>query len=102
MLNQLKSEITCFERNRFNNLFEARAALHFHRQEIHDFLECCMTTLNWKQEGVLADNKCDTLDNHLVALGLLLFRMTGPYWRLLGQSLYFYTFVVMMQQFLQR
>ena len=64
-----------------------------------------MTGLNWKQDGILADLSCDVLDNHLIALGLMYFRLTQPYWQLLGQDvryLEFYAYVVMMKQFLER
>lgn len=102
---QRHSKITSFKANRFNNLFEASAALHFHQSEITTFFDTCMTDLNWKQEGLLLDSQSNVIDNHLVALGLIFFRFTGPYWRLLGTPLHhldFYTHVKTMKEFLER
>ena len=102
---QRHSKITSFKANRFNNLFEASAALHFHQSEITTFFDTCMTDLNWKQEGLLLDSQSNVIDNHLVAMGLVFFRFTGPYWRLLGTPLHhldFYTHVKTMKEFLER
>lgn len=62
--NEMKSKHVFFG-FRFNNLFQAAGALHFHRQGLMDFLSNYMASLNWKQEGTLADMQCDILDNHL-------------------------------------
>ena len=54
---------------------------------------------------MLADLHCDGVDNWLVALGILYYRFTGPYWKLLGTDIHyldFYAHVVMMKQFLER
>ena len=105
MLIGCHSTITSFKANRFNNLFQASAALHFHQQDIGTFLDTCMAALNWKQEGILLDSRSTIIDNHLIALGLMYFRLTGPYWRLLGKSIHvldFYKHVEQMTQFLKR
>ena len=106
MMQERKSVISSFKSNRFNNMFEAGAALHYHREEIIDFLQSHVEKPNWKQQGVLEDMKCDQIDNILVALGLLYFRLTGPYWRLLQkpdlQVVTFYTYTVMMVNFIER
>ena len=104
-ISKRKSEITSFKANRFNNLFQASAALHYHRDDIASFLDTYGLDLNWKQEGILLDSQSDAIDNHLVALGLLFFRLTGPYWILLGKPLHhldFYRHVVDMKAFLER
>ena len=41
---------------------------------------------------MLADCKSEEIDCHLVALGLLYFRVTGPYWSLLGTALHYLDF----------
>ena len=40
---QRRSEITSFKANRFNNIFEASAALHFLQSDITTLLDTCMT-----------------------------------------------------------
>ena len=100
-----RSRITSFKSNRFNNLFQAAAALHFHRSDISDCLGACLAKQNKKIESVFQDNLCDTVDTQLIALGLLYHRVTGPYWCLLGTDLHylrFYAHVVMLQGHLQR
>ena len=84
VMSEHSSQIMSFQANRFNNLFQASAALHFHQDDISTFFETCMSDLNWKQEGILLDSQSDIIDYHLVALGLMFFRLTGPYWCLLG------------------
>ena len=105
MLYGTQSAISSFKANRFNNMFQAAGALHYHQRDINSFLSTCMADLNWKQEGLLHDSACINIDNHLVALGLLFYRLTGPYWQLLGKGghyLDFFRHVVDMKEFLQR
>ncbi|KAL8599847.1 hypothetical protein ACOMHN_038420 [Nucella lapillus] len=82
-----KSAVTSFHENRFNNLFQAAASVHFHRQEIQDCISNFLAKVNKKIDSVLADNGSDVIDCHIITLGLLYFRITGPYWSLLGKSL---------------
>ena len=71
-----RSRIMSFKSNRFNNLFQAAAALHFHRSDISD---CLGAKENRKIESMFQDNLCDTVDTQLIALGLLYHRVTGPH-----------------------
>ena len=87
-----RSTVTSFRENRFNNLFQAAGSLHFHRQDIQACLGTYLPKLNNKTESVLADCESEEIDCHLVALGLLYFRVTGPYWSLLGTALHYLDF----------
>ena len=49
------SLVTSFKGNRFNNLFEAASALHFHRQHLVEFFTIYMADRNQKLESVLDD-----------------------------------------------
>lgn len=104
LMNNVDCSITSFKANRFNNLFQAAASIHHHQHDIKSFFTD-LSDLNWKQEGILHDSSCTDIDNYLIALGLLFYRLTGPYWLLLGKDghyLDFYLHVVQMKDFLQR
>ncbi|KAK7095511.1 hypothetical protein V1264_006907 [Littorina saxatilis] len=93
---QRPSTISSFRENRFNNTFQGAASLHYHRQEVQDCLEIYLPHRNQKVQTVVTDSKDETTDVHLVALGLIYFRITGPYWQLLGTKVHyldFYQFV---------
>lgn len=76
-----ESRVTSYRANRFNNLFQAAAALHFHRADIKNFLEKYLAKQNRKIQSICADNKCDQVDCHVTALGLLLL---PRHWSVLG------------------
>ena len=96
-----ESRVTSYRANRFNNLFQAAAALHFHRANIKNFLEKYLAKQNRKIQSICADNKCDQVDCHVTALGLLYFRVTGPYWELLAQDIHYLDFCIYVNQLLQ-
>ena len=103
-MTEIKSAITLFRNNRFNNYFEAAAALHFHREDISSCLQS-LPKINRKLESVQEDNRSDEIDCQLIALGLLFYRVTGPYWELLGRDVHYLDFchhVVRMHDFLQK
>ena len=75
MVGRVSSE-TSFRDNRFNNLFQAAASLHYHRQDIQDCLGTCLLK-NRKFESMLADCGSEIIDCHIIPLGLLYFRITG-------------------------
>ena len=103
-LSRKRSVISSFKGNRFNNLFEAAAALNFHRADIITYLQEYLPERNGKLESVLSDALCDQLAHYVLALALLFFRVTGPYWELLGSGvlyLDFFLHVVAMKQQLQ-
>ena len=55
--------------------------------------------------GVQEDNRSDEIDCQLIALGLFFYRVTGPYWELLGRDVHyldFCTHVMRMHDFLQK
>ena len=94
------SLITSFKSNRFNNLFEAAAALHFHRSDIIKFLSDFMPQKNKKLESVLSDAQSDKVAVYVLTLAMIFYRITGPYWQVLGshtQYLDFYQHVVELQ-----
>jgi aubergine-like protein len=88
----IPSTISSFKSNRFNNLFEAAAALHFHREDIILFLRDYMPHKNGKLKSVLFDACCDHVAAYTLTLALLFFRLTGPYWQLLGSDLHYLDF----------
>ena len=97
-----KSTITSFRSNRFNNFFEAAASLHFHKGDIDACLQL-LPQLNKKLESVKEDNRCGEIDCQIIALGLIFYRITGPYWQLLGSEIHYLDFsshVVKMHAFL--
>ena len=103
-MTEIKSAITSFRNNRFNNYFEAAAALHFHWEDISSCLQS-LPKINRKLESVQEDNRSDEIDCQLIALGLLFYRVTGPYWELLGRDVHYLDFchhVVRMHDFLQK
>ena len=93
-LNDKTSIISSFKSNRFNNLFEASAALHYHRADIVTFLEEYMPEKNGKLRSVLFDAACDQLAAYILALALVFYRITGPYWDLLGTGIHYLDFHV--------
>ena len=86
------STIQSFKANRFNNLFEAAAALHFHRKSIIDFLMNYMPSRNRKRESVLLDARSDQVSVYVLSLAMVFFRVTGPYWQLLGSGAHYLDF----------
>ena len=86
------SRVTSFKSNRFNNLFEAAAALHFHRASIIDFLDNFLPEKNQKLESVLYDVKSDAVGVYVLTLAMAFFRITGPYWQLLGTKTHYLVF----------
>ena len=71
------STITSFREKRFNNCFEGAASLYYHRQDIDDCLQNHMAKRNRMIEVVLADCRSEVTDCHIIALGLIYFRLTG-------------------------
>ena len=74
-----KSKITSFRMNRLNNFFLGAATLLFHAEEIEVFLSNYRDNLNLKLESVLADCKCSSLKSLLRALGMIYYKVTGPF-----------------------
>ena len=102
--NDRKSAITSFRNNRFNNYLKAAAALHFYWEDIHGCLQS-LQKINRKLESIQEDNRSDEIDCQLIALGLLFYRVTGPYWELLSRDVHCLDFcihVVRMHDFLQK
>ena len=61
------SLVTSFKGNRFNNLFEAASALHFHRQHLVEFFTIYMADRNQKLESVLNDAESDSVAVYVLA-----------------------------------
>ena len=98
--NSKPSMISSFKANRFNNLFQAGAALFHHRQDIIQFLRDYMPDRNQKLDSVLCDALSDQVHVYILVLTMLFFRLTGPYWQLLGSHTHyldFYQHVVAMR-----
>lgn len=99
MMVNIQSKITSFRANRFN-VFQAAAALHYHRAHITAFLEHYVLKQNRKLQSVSADNLCDEVDCHVIALGILFYRVTGPYWELLAQDVHYLDFHIYVNKLL--
>jgi hypothetical protein len=82
----IQSRIKSFRSNRFNNYFEAAAALHYHRAHIQDLFSNYSDHLNLKLQSTLADCKSDDIDSMLIAVATTYFSVTGPYWLLITSS----------------
>ncbi|XP_070191321.1 uncharacterized protein [Littorina saxatilis] len=83
-----KSKMTSYRANRFNCYFEGAAAIVHHKQDIINFFnKGGVSHSNLKLESVEADLHDQRLVALLAALGVLYFRVTGPYWQLLHSDL---------------
>ena len=91
MMSDRKSCISSFRSNGFNNIFQASAALHYHREDISNCLQC-LSNLNLKLQSITEDCKCDETNCQLVALGLLYYRLTEPCWSLLKREIHYLDF----------
>ena len=82
---QLKSKITSFRSNRFNNFFQGAASLFYHRDHIKEFLGEFKdpSVMNLKLQSVLYDSKSIHVQALTKALGLIYYRVTGPFWDML-------------------
>ena len=81
-----RSCVSSYRSNRFNNYFQAGAALHYHREDINSFFNNYLPGGNLKLQSVHADCKSDTIDEFMVAIGILYYRVTGPYWQLIASQ----------------
>ena len=82
---ELKSKVTSFRSNRFNNFFQGAASLFYHREHIKEFLGEFKdpTVMNLKLQSVLYDCKSVHVQALAKALGLIYYRVTGPFWDML-------------------
>ena len=51
-----------------------------------------MAKRNRKLESIYKDCKSDAIDYQIIALGIMYFRVTAPYWLLLGQKIHYLDF----------
>lgn len=99
------SFVSSYKSNRFNNYFESAAALHYHRTDIIRFFTKFKENKNLKQQSVLADAESDEIDDMIAALGIVFYKITGPYWNLVKSNtpyLAFYQFASQMAESFQR
>ena len=82
-----KSSVTSFRMNRFNNFFEGAAALCYHRNDIIDFLTNFKQSLNLKVDSIFHDAQSDELNAFVRALGILYYKVTGPFWKMLNGNI---------------
>ena len=57
---------------------------YYHREDINTFFNNYLPVGNLKLQIVHADGKSETIDEFLVAIGILYYRVTGPYWQLIA------------------
>ena len=79
----VKSNVTSFRMNRFNNFFQGAAGLFFHRNHIIDFFDNFKDNRNLKLESVFLDALSPELQALVRALGLIYYKVTGPFWNML-------------------
>ena len=86
---KIKSKVTSFRMNRFNNFFLGAAGLFFHREHITTFLQDFRGDLNLKLESVLLDAESSEIISIIQALGLIYFSIIGPFWELLHSNVHY-------------
>ena len=72
--------------NRFNNFFEGSAALYHHRKEIINIFANYKVSLNLKLDSVKCDIESSKVQGLLHALGIIFFKVTGPFWAMLNSD----------------
>ncbi|XP_033123577.1 uncharacterized protein LOC117122178 [Anneissia japonica] len=98
----IKSVVSSFRMNRFNNFFEGAGTIYFHRDDIIDFLSNFKEKLNLKVESVLHDCLSSEIMSLLGALGLIYFSVTGPFWLLLCGTTQYLDFFKYVQPMLDK
>ena len=84
---KMKSNVTSFRMNRFNNFFQGAAGLFSHRDHIKQFFTQYKDDLNLKLQSVLHDNESDEVNAIIRALGIIFFVVTGPFWNMLHSEI---------------
>ncbi|XP_064622531.1 uncharacterized protein LOC135484780 [Lineus longissimus] len=79
---QKKSKVTSFRMNRFNNFFLGAATLFHHSSDMILFFEH-FEQLNLKLESVQIDNTSPEILALARALGILYYKVSGPFWLML-------------------
>jgi hypothetical protein len=99
----VQSRISSFRMNRFNNFFHGAGALYHHRAEIVNFLSGgYLKSVNMKLESVLHDLKSPEVGALLRALGIIYFKITGPYWSLMNSDTHYLDLHKFIQQLLKK
>ena len=79
---QKRSRVSSFRMNRFNNFFLGAAALFYHSDDIELFFTDYKADLNLKLQSVLADCQCPSITSLTRALGIIYYKITGPFWEM--------------------
>ena len=82
-----KSTLTSFRMNRFNNFFKGAASAFYHRLDIVPFLSGYRENVNMKLESVQLDASSHELQALVRALGIIFYKITGPFWALLHSEI---------------
>lgn len=93
--NGIRSYITSFRGNRFNNFFAAAVQLTYHRADVLNFFSL-RSPSNLKQKSVAADAACEDLQTMLFALALIYVYFTGPFWVFVRSQMHYldqYTYI---------
>ena len=96
----VKSRVSSFRMNRFNNFFACAAALYFHQHHVEEFLTTYKYNLNLKLESVKLDCLSDEIQALIRALAILYFKVTGPYWSMLHADIEYVDLYVYVQRML--
>ena len=63
-----------------------------HRSQVVDFFTNYKTSLNLKQQSVLADAQFEEIHALLITLGIMFYVLTGPYWILVQSKMEYLDF----------
>ena len=81
--------------NRFNNFSQGAATLFHHQSHIIEYLSNYRDNLNLKLESVLHDAKCPEVQALVLAVAILYYKVTGPFWLLLESDVKYVTCIYM-------
>ena len=95
-----KSHVSSFRMNRFNNFFEGAGKLYHHYKDIIEFLSNMRASgpINQKLESVFEDITCEIVRALMRALGIIYYKISGPYWLLIKSDTQYVDFFYYVQK----
>ena len=96
----VESKVTSFRMNRFNNFFQGAATLFHHQHHIVNYLSNYRNNPNLKLESVLHDAQSTEVQCLVRAVGMLYYKVTGPFWMLLESNVQYVDLYIYVQQML--
>ena len=95
-----KSHVSSLRMNRFNNFFEGPGKLYHHYKDIIEFLSNMRSSgpMNQKLESVFEDITCEIVRALMHALGIIYYKISGPYWLLIKSDTQYVDFFYYVQK----